>query len=86
MLEFTLCKSPILFRIGSYHQLGLSLVIAPSAPPAIVGTEATSPPSTLGLTDEQSTLMRPNLMTSGGHVHVDTIFGHVPRDQWSIDR
>jgi len=35
----------------AYHQPGSSLFTAPSATRAIVGTEATSPPSTLGITN-----------------------------------
>jgi len=35
----------------AYHQPGSSLVTAPSATTAVVGTEATSPPSTLGITN-----------------------------------
>jgi len=56
----------------TYHQPGLSSVTAPSAPLAVAGTEATSPPSTLGLTNEQSTLMRSNPMRSGGWLHLNT--------------
>ena len=44
----------------AYHQLGSSLVTAPSATTAIVGTEVTSPPSTLGITNAQSTQMTTN--------------------------
>jgi len=39
----------------AYHQPGSSLVTAPSATTAVAGTEVTSPPSTLGITDAQST-------------------------------
>jgi len=35
----------------AYHQLGSPVVTAPSATTAIAGTEATSPPSTLGITN-----------------------------------
>ena len=59
-------QTPPLYAGPAYHQPGLSSVTAPSAPPAVVGTEATSPPSTLWLTNEQSTPMRPNPTTSGG--------------------
>jgi hypothetical protein len=34
-----------------YHQPGSSSVMAPSATAAVVGTEVTSPPSTLGMTN-----------------------------------
>jgi len=39
----------------AYHQPGASSVTAPSATTAIVGTKVTSPPSTLGMTNAQST-------------------------------
>ena len=42
----------------AYHQPGSSSVTAPSATLAVVGTEVTSPPSTLGMTNGQSTPMR----------------------------
>jgi len=35
----------------TYHHPGSSLVMAPSATTAVAGTEATSPPSTLGITN-----------------------------------
>jgi len=35
----------------AYHQPGSSLLTAPSATTAIVGIQATSPPSTLGITN-----------------------------------
>jgi len=35
----------------AYHQPGSSSVTTPSAPPAVAGTEVTSPPSTLGMTN-----------------------------------
>jgi len=56
----------------AYHQPGLSSVTAPSAPLAVAGTEATSPPSTLGMTNGQSTPMRTNLATSEGWVRHNT--------------
>ena len=62
-------QAPPLYMGPAYHQLGLSSVTAPSAPPAVVGIEATSPPSTLGMTNGQSTPMRTNLATSEGRVH-----------------
>ena len=65
-------QTPPLYAGPAYHQPGLSSVVAPSAPPAIVGTEATSPPSTLGLTNEQSTPMRSDPMNSGGWVQLNT--------------
>ena len=61
------------FYVGlAYHQLGLSSVVAPSAPSAVAGTEVTSPPSTLGLANEQSTPMRSGPMTLGGQVQLNT--------------
>ena len=65
-------QTPPLYVGPTYHQPGLSSVMAPSAPPAVAGTEATSPPSTLGLTNEQSTPMRPNPTTLGGRVQLNT--------------
>jgi len=56
----------------AYHQPGLSSVTAPSAPPAAAGTEATSLPSTLGMTNGQSTPMRTNPATSDGQVQLNT--------------
>jgi len=47
----------------AYHQLGSSLVTAPLATTAIAGTEATSPQSTLGITNAQSTPMTTNPST-----------------------
>jgi len=60
-------QAPPLYVGSAYHLLGLSIVAAPSAPSAVVGTEVTSP-STLGLANEQSTSMRSDPMTSGGRV------------------
>ena len=56
----------------AYHQPGLSSFTAPSAPPAVVGTEVTSPPSTLGMTNGQSTPMGTNPATSEGRVQLTT--------------
>jgi len=65
-------QTPPLYMGPAYHQLGLSSVVAPSAPPAIAGMEATSPPSTLGMTNGQSTPMRTNPATSEGRVQLNT--------------
>jgi len=54
------------------HQLGSSSVTAPSATLAVAGTEVTSPPSTLGMTNGQSTPMRTNPATSEGQVQLAT--------------
>jgi len=56
--------TPPLYAGPAYHQLGLSSVVAPSAPLAVAGIEVTSPPSTVGMANEQSTLMRSDPMTS----------------------
>jgi len=65
-------QAPPLYMGPAYLQLGLSSVTAPSAPPAVADTEVTSPPSTLGITNGQSTLMRTNLATSEGWVQLTT--------------
>jgi len=59
-------QAPPLYVGPAYHQPGLSSVVAPSAPSAVAGTEVTSPPSTTGVVNEQSTPMRSDPMTSGG--------------------
>ena len=56
----------------AYHQLGSSLVTAPSATTAVAGTELTSPPSTLGITDVQSTPMTINPSTSNESIKLAT--------------
>jgi len=61
-------QAPPLYAGLAYHQPGLSSVVAPSAPSAVAGTEVTSPPSTLGLANKQSTPMRSDPMISGGRV------------------
>jgi len=59
--------------VGSaYHQPGSSSVTAPSATLVVAGTEVTSPPSTLGMTNGQSTLMRTNPATSEGQIQLAT--------------
>jgi len=64
-------QTPPLYVAPAYHQPGLSSVTAPSTPPAVAGTEATYPLSTLGLTNGQSTPMRPNPMTLEGWVQLN---------------
>jgi len=54
----------------AYHQSGSSSVTAPSAAPAVVGTEVTSPPSILGMTNGQSTPTRTNPATSEGQIQL----------------
>jgi hypothetical protein len=63
---------PPLYADPAYHQPGLSSVVAPSAPSAVVGTEVMSPPSTVSLSNDQSTLMRSDPMTLGGCVQLNT--------------
>jgi len=65
-------QAPPLYVGPTYHQPGLSSVTAPSAPLTVVGTEVTSPPSTLGMTNGQSTPMRSNPTTSEGRVQLNT--------------
>jgi len=72
----------------AYHQLGSSLVTAPSATTAVAGTEVTSPPSTLGITNAQSTPMTTNPSTSDGSIKLATdllasaMSGTVPPNLW----
>jgi len=54
----------------SYHQLGSSSVMAPSAAPAVADTEVTSPASTLRMTNGQSTPMTTNPSISEGQVQL----------------
>jgi len=56
----------------AYHQPGLPLVTAPSVPPIVAGTEVTSPLSTLGMTNGQSTSVGTNPTTSEGRVQLTT--------------
>jgi len=71
-----------------YHQPGSSLVTAPLATTAIAGTEVTSPPSTLGITNAQSTPMTTDPSTSDGQIKLATdllasaMSGSVPPNWW----
>ena len=56
----------------SYHQPGSPVVIAPSTAAAAAGTETTVPPSTLGVTNAQSTPMTTNPSTSDGQIKLST--------------
>jgi len=56
----------------AYHPPGSSSVTTPSAPPTVAGTEVTSPPSTLGMTNGQSTPMKTSPATSEGQVQLAT--------------
>jgi len=72
----------------AYHQRGSSLVTTPSATTAVAGTEVTSPPSTLGMTNAQSTPMTTNPSTSEGQIKLATnllasaMSGSVPPNWW----
>jgi len=72
----------------AYHQPGASSVTAPSATTAVAGMEVTSPPSTLGITNAQSTPMTTNPSTSEGQVKLATYLlasamsGPVPPNWW----
>jgi len=65
-------QTPPLYMGPAYHQLGLSSIRAPSTPPTVSGTEVTSPPSTLGMSNGQSTPMRTNSATSDGRIQLNT--------------
>ena len=65
-------QAPPLYVGPAYHQPGLSSVTTPSAPSAVEGTENISPPSTLGMTNGQSTPMRTNLAASDGRIQLNT--------------
>jgi hypothetical protein len=52
----------------AYHQPEPASVNTPLAPLAVVGTEVTSPPVSVGLPNIQSTLIRSDLVLSGGRV------------------
>jgi len=72
----------------AYHQPGSSLVMAPSATTAVASIEATSPPSTLGITNAQSTPMTTNPSTSDRQIILATdllasaMSGTVPPNWW----
>jgi len=55
-----------------YHQSGSPVVTAPSANTAAAGTETTASPSTLGLTNVQSTPMTTNPSTSDEQIKLAT--------------
>jgi hypothetical protein len=65
-------QTPPLYMGPAYHQPWLSSVTAPSAPSAVSGTKVTSPPSTLGMSNAQSTPMRTNPATSNGRIQLNT--------------
>jgi len=72
----------------AYHEPRASSVTALSATTAVAGTKVTSPPSTLGITNAQSTLMTTNPSTSEGQVKHATdllasaMSGSVPPNWW----
>jgi len=81
-------KVPPSYVGPAYHQPGSSVVTAPSATAAIAGAKVTSPPSTLGMTNAQSTLMTSNPSTSDGQIKLATdllasaMSGSVPPNWW----
>jgi len=75
--------------VGPAHHLpGSPVVTPPSAATAVAGTEVTSPPSTLGVTDVQSTSMMANPSTSDEQIKLatdllaSTMSGSVPPNWW----
>jgi len=71
-----------------YHQPGSLVVTAPLAATAAAGTETAVPPSTLGVTNAQSTPMLTNPSTSDEQIKVATdllasvMSGSVPPPNW----
>ena len=72
----------------SHHQPGSPVVTAPSAATATAGTETAVPPSTLGVTNPQSTPMTTNPSTSDGQIKLATdllasaMSGSIPPPNW----
>jgi len=72
----------------THHQPGSPVVTAPSASTAVAGAEATSSPSTIGMTNAQSTPMTTNPSTSDGQIKLATdllasaMSGSVPPNWW----
>jgi len=72
----------------AHHQPGSPVVTAPSASTAVAGAEATSSPSTLGVTNAQSTPMTTDPSTSDGQIKLATdllasvMSGVVPPNWW----
>jgi len=72
----------------AYHQLRSPVVTAPSATTAAAGTETTVPPSTLGLTNVQSTPMTTKPSTSDEQIKLasyqlaSAMSGCVPPNWW----
>ena len=71
-----------------YHQPGSPVVRAPSAATAATGTETIVPPSTLGVTNAQSTPMTTNPSTSDGQIKLaidllaSATSGSIPPSNW----
>ena len=72
----------------SHHQPGSPVVTAPSAATAAAGTQTAVPPSTLGVTNAQSTPMTTNPPTSDRQIKLATdllalaMSGQVPPPNW----
>jgi len=73
-----------------YHQPGSRVVMAPSAATAAAGTETTAPPSTLGVSNSQSTPMPSNPSTSDESIKLTTdllasaMSGSAPPNWWGF--
>ena len=74
----------------SHHQPGSPVVTAPSVAAATAGTKTTVPPSTLGVTNAQSTPMPSNPSTSDESIKLTTdllasaMSGSVPPNWWGF--
>jgi len=74
----------------AYHQPGSPVVTAPSAATAVVGTETTMPPSTLGVSNAQSMPMPSNPSTSDESIKLtidllaSAMSGSVPPNWWGF--
>jgi hypothetical protein len=90
-------QAPPIYYGPAYHQPELPSVSAPTAPSAVAGTEVTSPPTSAGVPNGQSTPMRLDPMPSGGRVQLNielsasamsgSVFqnSHVPPNWWGYD-
>jgi len=65
-------QAPPLYVEPAYPQPELPSVSVPSAPSAVAGTEVTSPPTSASVPNDQSAIMRLDLMPSGGRVQLNT--------------
>jgi len=74
----------------SHHQPGSPVVTAPSATTAAAGAETAVPPSTLGVTNAQSTTMPTNPSTSDESIKLTTdllasaMSGSIPPNWWGL--